>query len=173
MTGITFTSGADHDVYFMQPTGGGPIKIGISCDVRARLTTLRSFSPRGLELLAVIPGSAFREQLLMLHLDEFRMEGEWFQSRPEVWRVVIEAIDQGDLGWLARTCELASYEKVIGEAETICGSREAARQALRIGANTYGAYRRSKYQANWTVLAAHHLLVHGVGPAPDIVKSAA
>ena len=35
MTGITFTSGADHDVYFMQPTDGGPIKIGISCDVRA------------------------------------------------------------------------------------------------------------------------------------------
>lgn len=65
-------------VYFIQGGFGGPIKIGTTQSLRARLKGLQCGSPVRLYVLATLPGGDAQESELHVRFDEDRLHGEWF-----------------------------------------------------------------------------------------------
>lgn len=62
----------------------GPIKIGHSRDVPARLRALQMACPVHLRLLATAPGGEQREAAYHFQFHEYRTHGEWFDRCPEL-----------------------------------------------------------------------------------------
>jgi len=67
-------------VYFVQRADGGPIKIGCSAFLDARLTQLAINTKAKLVLLASAPGSFREEGRLHRQFAALRVEGEWFED---------------------------------------------------------------------------------------------
>ena len=66
-------------VYFIQGQCGGPIKIGYSCDVKARLKSIQTGHPDVLTVLGIFAGSPKDEHDLHEEFNSYRVRGEWFQ----------------------------------------------------------------------------------------------
>ncbi|CAB5222816.1 Meiotically up-regulated gene 113 [uncultured Caudovirales phage] len=62
----------------------GPIKIGATGDIDARLSTLRTMSPCGLTLAAVAEGGCRIERDYHIRFAEHRLHGEWFAPHPDI-----------------------------------------------------------------------------------------
>jgi len=65
--------------YFIQAGEGGPIKIGIATNVRARLSGLQTGSHEALRLIGAIPGGADAERFLHQLFAAHHIRGEWFR----------------------------------------------------------------------------------------------
>jgi hypothetical protein len=78
-------------VYFIQPTGGGLIKIGMSSNPRERLNLLQTGCPVELRILGTLPGGQPLELELHQRFAAHRVRGEWFEPVPELLAVVAEA----------------------------------------------------------------------------------
>ncbi len=89
-----------HEVYFLQAANGGPIKIGTSGWLTHRASSFQGWLPGGVDLIASIPGDTFREAALKWALRDESISGEWVRSCPKAWRLILDAIDHGDLRWL-------------------------------------------------------------------------
>jgi hypothetical protein len=74
----------NHFVYFVQPIGGGPIKIGCSPTPRGRLTQLMQWSPVPLCILATAPGGFVAEAHIHHRFAADRVRGEWFKPSPNL-----------------------------------------------------------------------------------------
>lgn len=81
---------SEQRVYFIQPEGGGPVKIGIAADVLKRRDQLQVSHPFKLFILAHKPGGPVEEARLHEKLKEDRLNGEWFLHSDAV-RAEIEA----------------------------------------------------------------------------------
>lgn len=68
-------------IYFLQPTGGGPIKIGFSDDVDRRWAQLESHYGQPLALLATMPGGRDEEAEIHRRFADLRL-GRTEQFRP-------------------------------------------------------------------------------------------
>ena len=66
-------------VYFIQGENGGPIKIGLSQDVKKRLYALQIGHPDNLVVLVDIPGDEVVELEMHKKFDDCRLRGEWFK----------------------------------------------------------------------------------------------
>jgi len=75
-------------IYFVQPTTGGPIKIGFSEDVARRLRDLQAMSPVKLRVISSFAGTIFDEKRIHEELKQFRAHGEWFHDVSEVREVI-------------------------------------------------------------------------------------
>ena len=71
-------------IYFIQAGDNGPIKIGVTNNVRKRLSILQTFSPQKLKLLAIIEGSYDKERLIHQIFSKLRVRGEWFKPEPDL-----------------------------------------------------------------------------------------
>jgi hypothetical protein len=71
-------------VYMIQTGDDGPVKIGLTRDVRRRLETLQISSPTRLRLLALFEGSRELECELHRRFAAARIKGEWFKPIPEL-----------------------------------------------------------------------------------------
>lgn len=71
-------------VYFVQRGDNGPIKIGVSYDVIARVKTLQTGCAETLTLLRVAEAGAYAEAELHAKLRQHRLSGEWFMPHPDV-----------------------------------------------------------------------------------------
>ncbi len=72
-------------IYFIQPVGGGPVKIGSAKSVRERFWNIQTCSPVILRVLATIPDKNFRyERELHDRFAASRLHGEWFHPTPEL-----------------------------------------------------------------------------------------
>jgi hypothetical protein len=72
-------------IYFIQAGDDGPIKIGVTGrSIHKRLAGIKTGCPWPLRLLGEAPGDFVQEQVIHLHLVQFRMEGEWFWPDPAV-----------------------------------------------------------------------------------------
>ena len=78
LLGLEGAVSAETAVYFVQSTHGGPIKIGFSNNVTARLRDLQHGSPLPLVVLATTPGARTEEAALHDRYRYSRMHGEWF-----------------------------------------------------------------------------------------------
>lgn len=83
---------AESFVYFIQAGHDGPIKIGISTNVPARLASLQTSVPYKLRLLVTIPGDVCIERQLHREHALDRLEGEWFRPTGAILRRVDELI---------------------------------------------------------------------------------
>lgn len=65
-------------VYYAQSLDGGPIKIGWTNNVKARLASLNTSSPQRIVILAAEPGDRATEAAMHRRFDAARKNGEWF-----------------------------------------------------------------------------------------------
>jgi len=77
-------------VYFIRPENGGPIKIGTTVSVDARLKSLQTAWPYKLLVLVDVPGDSALECELHARFAAHRMLGEWFQPAPELLAYIQE-----------------------------------------------------------------------------------
>lgn len=73
----------DSSVYFLQ-AASGPIKIGYTATLGARLRALRSGSPERLTLLGHVRASERYEKAVHLRFQHLRLRGEWFRPADEL-----------------------------------------------------------------------------------------
>lgn len=83
-------------VYFLQPEGGGLIKIGWALDPELRRMQLQCGSPLILRLCRAHPGT--RQDELALHriFGELREHGEWFRAHPSL-ALVADAVPDPEI----------------------------------------------------------------------------
>jgi hypothetical protein len=65
-----------------------PVKIGITSDVKSRVSTLSVALPFKVVLLASIWGAADQERLFHMRFAEHRLQGEWFRRTPELMDLI-------------------------------------------------------------------------------------
>jgi hypothetical protein len=74
---------SDSTVYFVLRASDGAIKIGVTTDLRRRMSDLRSRHGQ-LRVLATVEGAAPREKVAHLIFSDIRLDGEFFQPTPEL-----------------------------------------------------------------------------------------
>jgi len=77
-------------VYSIQGESGGPIKIGYTQDIKARLSSIQTGHPDILVLLACFPGNTKDERKLHEKFDAFRLRGEWFKPSEFILKQIEE-----------------------------------------------------------------------------------
>lgn len=77
-------------VYFVQGVDGGPIKIGCSTNVGARLRDLQGASPTRLRIIGVIPSADMLADEASWHRQHaaYRLLGEWFEPAATLTREI-------------------------------------------------------------------------------------
>lgn len=81
---------ANRKVYFIQPLGGGLVKIGSSRNPEGRLQRMQTGSPVLLRLVGLMPGGTPAELELHERFAEHRVRGEWFRPAPELLELIAE-----------------------------------------------------------------------------------
>ena len=71
-------------VYFIRSERGGPIKIGRSVQVGARLRTFQTAHADRLVVLATAPGDRHTEHALHQRFSRWHVDGEWYEDAPDV-----------------------------------------------------------------------------------------
>lgn len=77
-------------VYFAQSVAGGPVKIGHSADVEARVASLQTAHADTLRIIGTIPGGRAVEAALHASFADDRIGGEWFRPSPSLIAFVRE-----------------------------------------------------------------------------------
>lgn len=76
-------------IYFVQPVGGGPVKIGYtSGPVFVRLKEMQTGSPVPLTVLGVVDGDVRAERRLHARFATSRLHGEWFAVSDDLLAVI-------------------------------------------------------------------------------------
>ena len=71
-------------VYFVQAGKLGPVKIGTTTDINARLLDLQCANPDKLTLLGTLPGNADTERALHQAFAAHNIRGEWFRPASQL-----------------------------------------------------------------------------------------
>lgn len=71
-------------IYFVQVGEKGPIKIGITKDIKSRFSSLQVGHPEPLRLLTSLEGPKALERELHNQFHTHRLSGEWFKPAPEL-----------------------------------------------------------------------------------------
>jgi hypothetical protein len=104
-------------IYILQPTAGGGIKFGSSVFPAMRKTSIQGVFPYGVEILATMDGHLLGETFLCRCFEPLSMGGpsrEWFFPRPQVWRFILDVIDNGRPSWLpSESRDFNAYEAAI------------------------------------------------------------
>lgn len=80
-------------VYFVQVTGGGPIKIGYTeGDPRSRMVKIQCDCPWPVALIGAVAGDFEEEQAFHAKLKDFRIQGEWFHPHNAVIAAIETAV---------------------------------------------------------------------------------
>lgn len=75
-------------VYFVQLGIGGPIKIGRTDNLRARLNTLQTANHKKVVVLGLLRGQEALERQMHALFHKERMDGEWFRPSMELLRFI-------------------------------------------------------------------------------------
>lgn len=78
----------DDQVYFVRNTGTGWVKIGVTRDLRIRLSTMWRKGTPPLEVLATQRGSRRIEGRVHARLIDHHIEHEWFRPHEEVLALI-------------------------------------------------------------------------------------
>lgn len=76
-------------VYFIERRLDGAIKIGTSTNPAGRLSELQVGCPERLGFLAIVPGDALLERLILEVFSPDRIRGEWFEPSRELWDFIM------------------------------------------------------------------------------------
>jgi hypothetical protein len=78
-------------VYFLQAGEGGPVKIGFTKSLEARIRELQTGCPYELRVLATIAGKSRLERRYHYHLWQHRLRAEWFNPSEAVLHAAARA----------------------------------------------------------------------------------
>lgn len=81
-------------VYFIRRGSSGPIKVGFTKDLEARLSSLQTASDLPLQVLAVFPATKQAESDIHQSLAESRIRGEWFAPTMELLLEIVRVRQQ-------------------------------------------------------------------------------
>lgn len=125
-------------VYFVQRADGGPIKIGCTAFLDARLSQLATIHKARIVLLASAPGSFREEGRLHRQFADYRVEREWFEDCAPIRAAIRHVQEKGVLPPpQAEDREIVMAARYLsGETLQAIGSdfgvtRERVRQILR------------------------------------------
>lgn len=79
------------DLYFIQAGRNGPVKIGRTKEIKARMRMLRSANANELTLLRLLKGRGWEEPIWHKVFEDFRLRGEWFEPCPTIWEAAERA----------------------------------------------------------------------------------
>ena len=94
-------------VYFFQPEGGGPVKLGWSNMPRTRLAAYQNWCFVPLTMLAAIPSQMAGERMVHARFADERMHHEWFRASPRLMDFIDRARRLGAFDFNAR--DLTAY----------------------------------------------------------------
>lgn len=81
-------------VYLIQAGEEGPVKIGFTAvDPQRRLAQLQTASPYRLSLRFTIHGDVTSEKHLQTRFADYRLEGEWFEPRQDIFAAFEAAVE--------------------------------------------------------------------------------
>ena len=72
------------EVYFLQESGMGAIKIGITCNLERRLSQMRSNTPHEITVLGTVHADEKLERYLKRKFSFALIRGEWFRPNEEL-----------------------------------------------------------------------------------------
>ena len=68
-------------IYLIQMGDDGPVKIGISTNIKSRLNELQTGCPKKLKLIKILPFKTYEEEEeLQQKFKKYRIRGEWFSK---------------------------------------------------------------------------------------------
>lgn len=105
---------AARQIYFVQLSTVGPIKIGYTQNLERRLEYFKTYSPYAINVLAAASGNKDVEMALHRKFALFRTSGEWFQDVPVIRDEIAAVIAEGDDYLLNTYCF-----KRIGQAAAV------------------------------------------------------
>jgi hypothetical protein len=115
-------------VYFIQESGIGAIKIGVTKSLKSRLDMLRVNSPHEMNILAHVPGDERLEKYLHDLFLSSCIRGEWFRLTPELL-ICIEDLKQGLLS--LSDSEILLVEEGKSWAEPFAGKPKRTKDRIR------------------------------------------
>mgnify|MGYP001581752503 FL=1 len=99
-------------VYFAQATDGGPVKIGFTTNMTARLAVLQTDSWQRLQIVHSMPGNRCTEYVLHEAFEPLRVKGEWFLPSAEMVRGAgVKSV--GDLPEALQEKATAQFERTL------------------------------------------------------------
>lgn len=84
-------------VYFVREGPTGPFKIGITSNMKKRMTTLQTANSTELFLMGVIRGGKPEEDALHDRFSRFLKRGEWYYPHPELIKEIREILERGSI----------------------------------------------------------------------------
>lgn len=75
-------------IYFVQAGLSGPIKIGVTTDIKNRLSQLQTGNPENLRLLALHLGDRHLEKALHRYFAPHQVKSEWFMPNEELVELI-------------------------------------------------------------------------------------
>lgn len=119
-------------VYFIRMGDDGPVKIGYTKDVPARMNALQTASPYPLVLMRQIPGGAAAEHWLHRLFADLRLQREWFQYDPRMATVVPDSSHGADTSRPDIVSYFLEHNCTLQAAGTHFGvTREYVRQVVK------------------------------------------
>ena len=77
-------------IQVIEPSGPGPIKIGLTSDVKIRLGNIAQSCPYPVRLLGSSPGIGVTERSLHRRFEHLHIRGEWFRPADELYALARE-----------------------------------------------------------------------------------
>lgn len=98
-------------VYFIRAEKGGPVKIGLTSNIRQRLASLQACCPFELGVMATIEGCAkSTEATLHRKFAGGRLHGEWFrEDTPGLLELVADVLRDDLPEWLERVVDMERH----------------------------------------------------------------
>jgi hypothetical protein len=116
-------------VYFIQSGDDGPIKIGFTRNLAARLRQLQTGHPAKLRVLRAFRGDERLEAWLHRHFAAHRLNGEWFTPHRDLLRYLVDHAAPERRPGRVEAPPAAPSGPVLSPEELAAGAR-AARLAL-------------------------------------------
>lgn len=82
-------------IYFARHKNGGPTKVGITKNIKERMSVLRTQISHGLEVIAQAPGCGRDEYTIHQKLKHTKIIGEWFAPSDELDAVIKHVVETG------------------------------------------------------------------------------
>lgn len=121
-------------IYILHAASGGPIKIGETGSIGDRVSVLHNLFPYPIEVIASFEGGRREERFIHECFKPVRIRGivsnEWFSSCSEIWRLILDVIDNGKPSFLPEDLDNNDSADASRLAIKLFGGEREAMDAL-------------------------------------------
>ncbi len=131
-------------IYFIQTVEGGPIKIGVTTQLQARLSALATAHSKDLRVLGVLDGERSVEKELHERFSHLRVKNEWFEPGEDLCQFIAESCKAWnptrEISARVTTANssLSDVDQYVAKSTTMADRRGAGLRLLRQGRTRAG-----------------------------------